>query len=144
VPLLQHCCVGWSAASSVLTQSTWCRLLAWQVCALQRHSQPLSSSYSKHSVKGSPSLESCCDEGLHISRSPALQPKLPIEERLRAQGLPEAEIARRKKISDSARGRVPWNKGKKHSAGARRSLRSPACSRAEQAHGVVAFKQRTP
>ncbi len=107
------------------------------------HSQPLSSRYNQHSVKGSPSLESCSDEGLHIVWTPALQPKLPIEERLRAQGLPEAEIARRKKISDSARGRVPWNKGKKHSAGAGRSLRLPlgALSAAEHAHDMVAFKQ---
>jgi NUMOD3 motif len=52
---------------------------------------------------------------------PALQPKLPIEERLKAQGVPDAEIARRKKISDTAKGRVPWNKGKKHSAGAERA-----------------------
>ena len=57
------------------------------------------------------------DARLNVFEYPALQPKLPIEERLRAQGLPEAEVARRKKISDSARGRVPWNKGKKHSAG---------------------------
>lgn len=45
------------------------------------------------------------------------QPKTPIEVRLAKLGLSEAEIQRRKRISEAAKGRAAWNKGKKHSAG---------------------------
>ncbi len=45
------------------------------------------------------------------------QLKTPIEVRLAKLGLSEAEIQRRKRISEAAKGRAAWNKGKKHSAG---------------------------
>lgn len=57
----------------------------------------------------------CCAHYLSLG---IIQPKMPIEVRLAAQGLPEAEIQRRKRISEAAKGRTAWNKGLKHSAGA--------------------------
>jgi NUMOD3 motif len=95
----------------------------WLIVRCSRR-QPLSSSCRRHAVRGSPTLDFAMTR-FDVFGYPALQPKLPIEDRLRAQGLPESEIMRRKKISDSARGRVPWNKGKKHSAGVGAACRSP-------------------
>ncbi len=40
-------------------------------------------------------------------------------------GLPPKELERRQRQSKAAQGRVPWNKGKKHSAGARTALAAP-------------------